>query len=60
MRAELAMPHAAIMFNLVAGSELLGSVATLVNELKGETLPSWVPGGQVFVQRRAQGVMYVS
>ena len=60
MRAELAMPQAAVMFNLVAGSELLGSVATLVNELKGETLPSWVPGGQVFVQRRAQGVMYVS
>jgi len=59
MRAELASPQAHIMFNLVAGPELLRSVATLVNELKGETLPSVVPGGQVFVQRRAQGVMYV-
>jgi acyl-CoA reductase-like NAD-dependent aldehyde dehydrogenase len=60
MRAELAMPQAPIMFNFVAGSELLGSVATLVNDLKGETLPSLVPGGQVFIQRRAQGVMYVA
>ena len=60
MRAELAMPQAHIVFNLVAGSVLLGSVATLVNDLKGETLPSLVPGGQVFIQRRAQGVMYVS
>jgi hypothetical protein len=60
MRAELAMPQAYITFNFVAGSGLLGSVATLVNDLKGETLPSLVPGGQVFIQRRAQGVMYVS
>jgi acyl-CoA reductase-like NAD-dependent aldehyde dehydrogenase len=60
MRTELAMPQAVIMFNFVAGSELLASIAAVVNELKGETFPSWVPGGQVFVQRRAQGVMYVS
>ncbi|KAF8477955.1 aldehyde dehydrogenase [Russula ochroleuca] len=58
MRAELAMPQAHIMFNFFAGSELLGSVATLVNDLKGEILPSVVPGGQVFIQRRAQGVIY--
>ena len=59
MLAEVAMPHAHTVFNFVAGAELLKSVATLVNELKGETLPSKVPGGHVFVQRRAQGVMYV-
>ncbi len=59
MRAELAMPQESIVFNFNAGSGLLASVATLVNELKGETLPSLVPGGQVFIQRRAQGVMYV-
>ena len=60
MRAELAMPQEPIMFNFSAGSGLLASVATLVNDLRGETLPSLVPGGQVFIQRRAQGVMYVS
>jgi acyl-CoA reductase-like NAD-dependent aldehyde dehydrogenase len=59
MRAELAMPQAQVTFNFVAGSGLLEGVATLVNDLKGETLPSLVPGGQVFIQRRAQGVMYV-
>jgi acyl-CoA reductase-like NAD-dependent aldehyde dehydrogenase len=59
MRAEVAMPQAHVMLNLVAGFGRLGSVATLVNDLKGETLPSVIPGGQVFIQRRAQGVMYV-
>jgi len=57
--AEVAAPQAHALFNFGAGVELLKSVATLVNELKGETLPSRVPGGHVFVQRRAQGVMYV-
>jgi len=56
--AEVAAPQAHALFNFGASVELLKSVATLVNELKGETLPSRVPGGHVFVQRRAQGVIY--
>jgi acyl-CoA reductase-like NAD-dependent aldehyde dehydrogenase len=59
MQAEAAMPHALALFNFFAGVESLMGVATLVSNLKGETLPSIVPGGQVFVQRRAKGVMYV-
>jgi acyl-CoA reductase-like NAD-dependent aldehyde dehydrogenase len=59
MQAEAAMPRSHILFNVVAGVRLLGDVASLANNLKGEMLPSIVPGGQVFVQRRAHGVMYV-
>ena len=59
MLAEVAGHQAHALFNFLAGVELLKSTATLVNELKGETLPSTVPGGHAFVQRRAQGVMYV-
>ena len=39
-------------------AEMLRTLATLVIELKGETFPSHIPGGQVLVQRRAQGVVY--
>jgi acyl-CoA reductase-like NAD-dependent aldehyde dehydrogenase len=59
MRAEVAMSPAHALFNFVAGFELLASVAGLVNDMKGETFPSTVPGGHVFIQRRAKGVMYV-
>jgi acyl-CoA reductase-like NAD-dependent aldehyde dehydrogenase len=59
MRAEVAMTQAQIKFNFFAGTHLLQGVTCMVNELRGETLPSVVPGGQVFIQRRAQGVMYV-
>jgi acyl-CoA reductase-like NAD-dependent aldehyde dehydrogenase len=59
MRAEVAMTQAQIDFNFSIGSHFLKGVACMVNELKGETLPSVVPGGQVFIQRRAHGVMYV-
>ncbi|KAH9972009.1 aldehyde dehydrogenase [Lactifluus volemus] len=58
MRAEVAMTQAQINFNFFAGTQLLQGVACMVNELRGETLPSVVPGGQVFIQRRAQGVIY--
>jgi acyl-CoA reductase-like NAD-dependent aldehyde dehydrogenase len=59
MLAEVAAPHAHALFNFFASVGLLKSVATLVNELKGETLPSIAPGGHVFVQRRALGVVCV-
>jgi acyl-CoA reductase-like NAD-dependent aldehyde dehydrogenase len=59
LQAEVAMSQAQALFNFIAGFELLASIACLVNELKGETLPSVAPGGQVLVQRRGQGVMYV-
>ncbi|KAH9954986.1 aldehyde dehydrogenase domain-containing protein, partial [Lactifluus volemus] len=58
MRAEVAMTQAQISFNFFAGTQLLQGIACMVNELRGETLPSVVPGGQVFIQRRAQGVIY--
>ncbi|KAI0298081.1 aldehyde dehydrogenase [Multifurca ochricompacta] len=58
MRTEVAMPQPQVLFNLLAGTITLESIACMVNDLKGETLPSGIPGGQVFVQRRAQGVIY--
>jgi acyl-CoA reductase-like NAD-dependent aldehyde dehydrogenase len=60
MRAEVAMTQAQLLLNFIFGAEALGSVADIVGELKGETLPSVLPGGQVFVQRRAHGVVCVS
>ena len=59
IRAEVAMPESHLTFNLHSGPSLLTDFACLVNELKGETLPSVIPGGQVFVQRRALGVVCV-
>ncbi|KAF9805836.1 hypothetical protein IEO21_08925 [Rhodonia placenta] len=44
-------------FNLHVATEWLRWIATLVSELKGETFPSSVPGGQVVALRRAQGVI---
>ncbi len=58
MRSEVAMPESQVNFNLFSADALM-NFACLVNELKGETLPSVVPGGQVFIQRRALGVVYV-
>ncbi|KAI9454067.1 aldehyde dehydrogenase [Lactarius psammicola] len=58
MRAEVAMPESQVIFNIYSASSLITDFACLVNELKGETLPSVIPGGQVFIQRRALGVVY--
>jgi len=58
LRAEVAMPESHVIFNLRSAPGSLSNIACLVNELKGETLPSVIPGGQVFVQRRALGVVY--
>ncbi|KAH9073435.1 aldehyde dehydrogenase [Lactarius deliciosus] len=58
MRAEVAMPESHVLFNLRSAPAVLADFACLVNELRGETLPSVIPGGQVFVQRRALGVVY--
>ena len=59
MRAEVAMPESQVIFNLRSAPGTLEGFTCLVNELKGETLPSIIPGGQVFVQRRALGVVCV-
>ena len=59
LRAEVAMPESQIIFNLSGTPISLLNFACLVSELKGETLPSIIPGGQVFVQRRALGVVCV-
>ena len=59
MRAEVAMPESQVIFNLYSAPGTLEGYTCLVNELKGETLPSVIPGGQVFVQRRALGVVCV-
>jgi len=58
MLAEVAAPRAHALLNFFGGVSVLKSIATLVNELKGETFPSTNPGGHVFVQRRALGVVY--
>ena len=59
LRAEVAMPESQVTVNLHGASSSLVSFASMVNELKGETLPSVIPGGQVFIQRRALGVVCV-
>ena len=59
LRDEVAMPQSQVTFNLFPASTVLADFACLANELKGETFPSYVPGGQVFVQRRALGVVWV-
>lgn len=59
LRAEVAMPESHVIFNLRSTPGSLLGFTCLVNELKGETLPSFIPGGQVFVQRRALGVVCV-
>ncbi|KAH9175620.1 aldehyde dehydrogenase [Lactarius sanguifluus] len=58
LRAEVAMPESHVLFNLRSAPAPLADFACLANELRGETLPSVIPGGQVFVQRRALGVVY--
>ncbi|KAH9060183.1 aldehyde dehydrogenase [Lactarius vividus] len=59
LRAEVAMPESQVLFNLRSAPPSLADFACLVNELRGETLPSIIPGGQVFIQRRALGVVCV-
>ncbi|KAI0630583.1 aldehyde dehydrogenase [Trametes polyzona] len=44
-------------FNHLGPLNNLRSFAAMVAQLKGETFPSGVPGGQVFAQRRALGVV---
>lgn len=59
IKAEIAATDFIVDLNLNMSAEMLRTLATLVIELKGETFPSHVPGGQVLVQRRAHGVVYV-
>jgi acyl-CoA reductase-like NAD-dependent aldehyde dehydrogenase len=50
------------MFNLESKSSdrNLRFIASSVNELNGEAIPSFLPGAHTFVQRRPHGVMYVN
>ncbi|CCM00836.1 uncharacterized protein FIBRA_02878 [Fibroporia radiculosa] len=45
-------------FNVYVATIMIQEVATMICDLKGETFPSGTPGGQVIVQRRAQGVNF--
>ncbi|KAH9920911.1 Aldehyde/histidinol dehydrogenase [Fomitopsis serialis] len=58
IKAEIAATDFIVNLNLNMAAEMLRTLATLVTELKGETFPSHIPGGQVLVQRRAQGVVF--
>lgn len=58
LRDETASTDAWAKFNSIRADAALRNVAAMVNELKGETFPSVWGGGQAFVQRRAQGVVY--
>ncbi|CCM03948.1 uncharacterized protein FIBRA_06101 [Fibroporia radiculosa] len=55
---ENASVDSIVLLNIIPTVGILRHVATLVNELKGETFPSAFPGGQVLMQRRAQGVNF--
>ncbi|KAA1472194.1 aldehyde dehydrogenase [Dentipellis sp. KUC8613] len=46
------------MYNTMSAPNVVRGFAGMVNELRGETFQSVVPGGQVFIQRRGQGVIY--
>ncbi|EED82731.1 predicted protein [Postia placenta Mad-698-R] len=46
-----------VYLNVYGTAAFLRNTATFVAQLKGETFPSVVPGGQVLVQRRPQGVI---
>ncbi|KAI0312826.1 aldehyde dehydrogenase [Amylostereum chailletii] len=56
--AETASPWVMQEYNAGSAAAILRNAAGMANELKGETFPSTIPGGQVVVQRRAQGVIY--
>ncbi|KAI0766679.1 aldehyde dehydrogenase [Trametes elegans] len=46
-----------VIFNHTAPVNELRNFAGAISQLKGETFPSNLPGGRVFVQRRAMGVI---
>ncbi|KAI0265678.1 aldehyde dehydrogenase [Gloeopeniophorella convolvens] len=58
MRTEVAMPESHILFNIFSSIRSTQGISAMVGGLKGETFPSTIPGGQVFVQKRAHGVIY--
>jgi len=58
IKAEVAATDFIVNLNTNMSAEMLRTLATLVMELKGEMFPSHIPGGQVLVQRRAQGVVF--
>lgn len=59
LRDETATADHMLYFNHVSPASALRDAAGMVNELKGETFPSHLPGGHVVAQRRAMGVMFV-
>ncbi|KAI0927689.1 hypothetical protein AcV5_008162 [Taiwanofungus camphoratus] len=58
MQEETAAIDSFVAFNFVVTTNNLRTTAGLATQLKGETFPSGVSGGQVVAQRRAMGVIY--
>ncbi|KZT63057.1 hypothetical protein DAEQUDRAFT_681062, partial [Daedalea quercina L-15889] len=55
---ETAATDVVVQLNTNLSTELLCTPATLVTELKGETSPSHIHGGQMLVERGVQGVVF--
>lgn len=60
LREEVSATDYMVFFNFWLGDNGLRVDAGAINQLKGETFPSILPGGQVTTQRRAMGVMWVA
>lgn len=60
VREETAAPDHAQKYNAYVGAEYLRTAAGMISELKGETFPSQLPGGQLIAVRRAVGVVWVT
>lgn len=57
LQEEVSATDYMVFFNFWLGDNGLRVDAGAVNQLKGETFASMLPGGQVTTQRRAMGVM---
>ena len=57
LQEEVSATDDMVFFNFWLGDNGLRVDAGAVNQLKGETFASMLPGGQVTTQRRAMGVM---
>ncbi|TFY67393.1 hypothetical protein EVJ58_g1663 [Rhodofomes roseus] len=58
LQEEVAATDFMVIFNFVLSNNGLRVDAGAIDQLKGETFPSIVPGGQVTTVRRAMGVIY--
>ncbi|KAH8083756.1 aldehyde dehydrogenase [Cristinia sonorae] len=58
VNAESAAADHVIQYNIFASASAVRDIACATSELAGRILPSQVPGGQVFIQRRPKGVIF--